>query len=540
IERFLSPSGVAAVPELSGMSQQQESGALGGFYDIYNAMIAPVIPYAIRGVIWYQGEANGNGGNIYQFQMQALLRGWRKEWNIENLPFYYVQLANYGVAANWPDVREAQLRALSEPNSGMAVVIDVGETDNIHPANKMDIGRRLAQWALAKDLQYDVPYSGPLFHRATIEDGRIRVIFDFADQGLMIGQKNSTNAVVQIEAPLENFEIAGTNRVFVPAIAVLDQNTVLVSSQSVLSPMYVRYCYSGDPAGGNKLYNTEGFPASPFRTDESYRLDVKSGSGTTTTVMTGARVAITATAASAGYVFDRWIGAGSAIANPNAATTTITMPSHALYVSATYRVESDSTFQLTVNNGTGDGAAQAGAIINVEAAAPLPGQQFGYWTGDTQTVENVRAACTTLRMPAQNIQITSVYQVIDSVGDGISGAWRAMYFGGDGSITNSHSAANADDDMDGMSNLQEYLTGTSPVDAGSVLAIFGQVKNSNITLNFKGVSNHRYQIQSKEYLQEPAWKTLYYNIAGNNSVIHFEFDTSSVSSRFYRVQMIAD
>ena len=542
IERFLCPDGVAAVPELSGMMQYQEQGGIVNLYDVYNAMIAPLVPYGVRGAIWYQGEANGNDGDIYRNKMQALMRGWRQSWGQGNFPFYYVQLANLTTTSGYAGLREAQFKALSETNSGMAVTIDIGDPANIHPANKPDVGRRLALWTLAKDFQRNVVYCGPLYRNAIVEGSQMRVIFDYAENGLLVGwkEKDSTNPVVAVSGSLQDFEIAGSNKLFVSATAVIDKNTVVVSSLDVTSPAYVRYCYQSAPPGTNKLYNAAGLPASPFRTDESYRLDVKSGSGTAAGLVAGTTVSISATAPASGKVFDRWIGAMSEIGNVNASSTTVTMPSHSLYLLATYRDAAAPAYTLTVNNGFGSGTSQAGSILNMEANAPLTGQLFDRWIGDTQTVVDVYASGTTLRMPTNYVTVTAVYRTMDSVGDGVSDVWRAAYFTGNGTTTNDQSAAGADPDGDGMSNLQEYQAGTSPVDDQSVLRLGGSFSGNAVTLNFFSAAGHRYQLERTGSLINPDWQTLLYNISGDGYQKAADFSTGVDSNGFYRLSLIVE
>ncbi|MFA7369748.1 MAG: sialate O-acetylesterase [Kiritimatiellales bacterium] len=540
IDRFLCPAGAAAVPELAGMMQYQEQGMLPNLYDIYNAMIAPLIPYGVRGAVWYQGEANANDKDIYRNKMQALMRGWRQNWGQGAFPFYYVQLANYQNAGDYPGVREAQAKALSETNTGMAVTIDIGDPLNIHPANKPDVGRRLAQWALAKDFHQDIVCSGPLYRNALVEGSQIRVIFDYAENGLITGWKSSTNPVVAISGPLQNFEIAGSNKTFVSATAVIDKNTVVVSSPQITEPVYVRYCYTNAPAGTNKLYNAAGLPASPFRTDESYRLDVRSGSGTAIGLMAGARVSITATAPAAGKVFDRWIGAASEIDHLNASPATVTMPAHSLFLLAAYRDNAAPTYTNIVNNGSGDGTSQAGSILNIEADAPSAGRLFDHWSGDTQTVVNARSSNTTLRMPTNNVTVTAVFRTVDSVGDGIADAWRTLYFTGDGTTTNDQSAAGADPDGDGMNNLQEFQAGTSPVDSHSVLRLGGSVSSGTMTLKFPSTAGRRYGLEATDSLTAPDWQTVLYNISGDGNQKVAGFSTGAASNGFYRLLLITE
>ena len=537
IERFISLSGMEQVPELSAMRQQQEDGSVTNLYDLYNAMIAPLMPYGIKGAIWYQGEANGyDGGDIYTFKMQALMRGWRQDWGLGDFPFYYVQLANYQNSLDWPAIREAQTFALSETNSGMAVTIDIGNDTDIHPRNKVDVGDRLARWALAKDYGQDVVYCGPLYRTHMVEDSRIRILFDYADGGLIVGQKESTNEVVEVSGPLQNFQIAGADRNFADADAVIDRDTVLVSAAAVNDPVYVRYCWACAPAGSNKLYNASGLPAVPFRTDQSSVLDVQSGSGSAVGVTVGAQQGVVADAPAAGKVFDRWIGAAAEIADPNALSATVTMPEHSLYMLAAYRDTSDSVYTLTVSNGFGSGTSKAGSILNIEAAN-VAGQEFDHWTGDTQTVENVSAPLTTLRMPSGNVTVTALFHVIDTVGDGVRDDWRAAYFGGDGTATNSQSSADADPDGDGMTNRQEFHAGTSPLDARSCLLLDGNFAETNALLHFSTVGGHAYRLEKSGTLAPPAWETVCYNMTGDGKQKAVLLALDGNSAGFYRLRV---
>lgn len=538
IERFTNPEGMAAVPELSGMLQYSEEGGITNLYDIYNAMIAPLVPYGVKGAVWYQGEANAADAGLYRYRMQALIRGWRQTWAQGDFFFYYIQLPNYN-NTYWPEFREAQTRFLSETNTGMAITIDIGTDLDIHPPNKTDVGCRLAQWALAEDYRYDRVSSGPLYRNTIIEGSQVRIIFDHAESGLMTGWKYSTNAVVESGAPLQNFEIAGSNKTFVSATAVIDQDTVLVSSPQVSNPVYVRYCYTGAPAGTNKLYNAAHIPASPFRTDKSYHLDVKSGSGTAVGLVAGAQVSVSAAAAPVGKVFDRWIGAASELNNLNASTATVTIPEHALYLLATYRDTADTVYTLTVTGGFGSGTSQAGSILNIEAS-PGAGQIFDHWAGDTQEVTDVSADSTTLRMPTNNVTITAVYRTSDSAGDGITDTWRAAYFGGSGATTNNDSCATADPDEDGMSNLQEYNAGTSPVDAQSALRLKGGFSAGNAALSFQSVAGRRYRVERTGSLTAPAWEALLYNVTGNGLQKQALFNTEGAANAFYRLRLVAE
>ncbi|MEI6646798.1 MAG: sialate O-acetylesterase [bacterium] len=242
---------------------------------LYNSMIAPLVGYGMRGVIWYQGESNGDEGLEYADKTRALVEGWRHVWGQGEFPFYWVQLAachhsdpNKPEGGDgWSRLREAQLRALSIPHTGMAVAIDIGEAENIHPKKKQDVGLRLARWALAKDYGKNVPFSGPLYQKCIIEGAKIRIIFDHADSGLMVGIKQGTEPTkVDPAGKVKWIAIAGADKKFVWADAVLDGKTLVVSSPQVPKPVVVRYAFATNPEGAN-LYNRDGLPASPFRTD---------------------------------------------------------------------------------------------------------------------------------------------------------------------------------------------------------------------------------------------------------------------------------
>ena len=243
---------------------------------LYNGMIHPLVPYAIRGAIWYQGEANGGEGESYFHKMQALIRGWRAVWGQGDFPFYFVQLANYRTSnpANaaggdgWARVREAQRKSLGIPHTGMAVIIDIGEARDIHPRNKQDVGDRLARWALAGLFEKKLVPSGPLYKSHTVEGNKVRVAFDHVGAGLIVGEKKGLDPVREVkDGKLSWFSVAGADKTWHRAGAVIDGEAVLVSSPQVAKPVAVRYAYTMNPEGAN-LYNKDGLPASPFRTDD--------------------------------------------------------------------------------------------------------------------------------------------------------------------------------------------------------------------------------------------------------------------------------
>ncbi len=228
---------------------------------LYNGMVAPIIPYKIKGVIWYQGEANRKRAWQYRKLFPVLIENWRSDWDQGTFPFYFVQLApyKYGDENEYflPELREAQLYTMrTVVNTGMAITMDIGDMNDIHPTEKQRVADRLALWAVAKDYgRGSMVHCGPLYNSMVVENDKIRIIFDHLGQGLM-----STGGQL-----LTCFTIAGEDKVFYPADAVIERNTVLVSSPEVSTPAAVRF-------GWNKmdvpnLFNRSGLPASPFRTD---------------------------------------------------------------------------------------------------------------------------------------------------------------------------------------------------------------------------------------------------------------------------------
>ncbi len=251
-----------------------------GWNCLYNGYIHPLTRFAIKGVLWYQGESNCSNADTYFHKQRALIGGWRKAWNQGDFPFYFVQLANYGNPTDnpgvddggWAKLRMAQLKSLVIPNTGMAVAIelaDVGNPGDVHAKNKKDVGERLALWALAKDYgKKNLVYSGPLFKDMEVEGGKIRIAFDSVGSGLTIAAKKGYDPMVKDpQGKLQKFAIAGDDKKWVWADAVIDGKTVVVSSPGVPKPVAVRYAFASNPDGCN-LYNNEGLPASPFRTDE--------------------------------------------------------------------------------------------------------------------------------------------------------------------------------------------------------------------------------------------------------------------------------
>ena len=265
-----------AIPPLTG--QHVLAGRL------FQGMVYPLLPYAIRGVLWYQGESNTGNAKLYRTAFPLLIQDWRQHWEQGDFPFYYCQLANYRPKtvqpgeSIWADLREAQAKTLSVPNTGMAVLIDTGESEDIHPQSKQVAGERLARIALAQTYGRNVVHSGPVYTSMKVEGGFIRLSFDDRGGGLVAKELPATYDVMRKAAKtaplvrnsprsqLEGFAICGADRKWVWADAKIDGDTVLVSSDQVSAPVAVRYGWSDNPTCN--LFNAADLPASPFRTDD--------------------------------------------------------------------------------------------------------------------------------------------------------------------------------------------------------------------------------------------------------------------------------
>jgi sialate O-acetylesterase len=241
---------------------------------LYNGMISPIIPYAIKGAIWYQGEANAPHALEYRTLFPRMISDWREKWNQGDFPFIFVQLANFmkpqvnPSEGGWAELREAQLKTLALPNTGMAVTIDIGNPRDIHPKDKQDVGLRLA--LAAKHLAYgqELVYSGPIYDSMKVEGNKIRLSFRHTGSGLQIHAAPWLPSGETPPSPTEltGFAIAGADQNWVWAKARIEGNNVMVSSDQIASPVAVRYGWASDPSCD--LYNKEGLPASPFRTDD--------------------------------------------------------------------------------------------------------------------------------------------------------------------------------------------------------------------------------------------------------------------------------
>jgi len=234
---------------------------------LFNGMIAPLLNYGIKGVIWYQGESNTDNPKGYSKKFSAMIADWRKKWGQGDFPFLYVQLANFMEAkdqpseSKWAELREEQRKALDVPNTGMAVAIDLGEWNDLHPLNKKDVGERLA--LLARKLAYgekDLVASGPLYKSMKVEGNKVIIEFSNTGSGL----------IAKGGGELKHFAIASRDKKFVWAKAVIENDRVVVWHDNVLNPVAVRYAWADNPEGAN-LYNKEGLPASPFTTEDKIR-----------------------------------------------------------------------------------------------------------------------------------------------------------------------------------------------------------------------------------------------------------------------------
>lgn len=228
---------------------------------LYFGMISPMLEFPVRGVIWYQGESDAGRALQYRTLLPALIDAWRAAWHIPDLPFLIVQLPNLGVRRDapedsaWAELREAQLLTLRQPHTGLAVTFDVGEADDLHPHDKASVGARLARWALGAVYGQAGEYSGPLYASMRVEGNRVRIVFTHVGGGLVVQH-----------GQLQGFTIAGADRHFHAAQAMIDQGGVVVWSPAVSRPVAVRYAWADNPYC--TLYNKEGLPASPFRTDD--------------------------------------------------------------------------------------------------------------------------------------------------------------------------------------------------------------------------------------------------------------------------------
>jgi sialate O-acetylesterase len=253
-----------AIWKLPGGVRARDANWLPG--RLFHSRLAPISRFAVRGAIWYQGESNCGVQEDpcdYQHKMRALINGWRQALGNEKLPVYFVQLPGSGAGAGWPYMREQQRLATDLPHTGMVVTIDI-DGQGIHPANKIDVGQRLARWALAKDYAKQIAFGGPLFDRQEIQGGKIVLHFRYAESGLMVADKDGLAEPREtLDGELAHFEVTDKSGEWQPAVAKIEGKTVVVTSPEISAPIAVRYAYAVTPGNCN-LYNRDGLPASPF------------------------------------------------------------------------------------------------------------------------------------------------------------------------------------------------------------------------------------------------------------------------------------
>ncbi len=268
IDPWIPPVGYRAVPALKAdfadkLDQFPTKAANGKVNHqtplaLYNGMISPLVPYGIRGALWYQGESNNGEGMLYHEKMKGLISGWRSLWNKPELPFYFVQLAPFKYGNRNPQdlagIWHAQLASLSIPHTGMAVTTDIATTNNIHPPNKQDVGKRLALWALAKDYgKKDIVYTGPLFEKVEAKGTELVVHF----------QKGTADGLKTTDCQkASHFEVAGKDGEWKPAVAMVRGDTIVLTAEGVEKPASARFAW--DQVAEPNLFNGAGLPASPF------------------------------------------------------------------------------------------------------------------------------------------------------------------------------------------------------------------------------------------------------------------------------------
>lgn len=231
---------------------------------LFNGMINPLIPYTIKGVLWYQGENNAYWASYYRTLFPVLINDWRRQWKQGDFPFYFVQVASYKAnggtsqtGSTWAELRESQTHALSLHNTGQAIAIDVGKTNDIHPRNKQEVSKRLAALALHHDYEQRNVFSGPVFKRMRVSDDKVIVSFNHVHAGLTTKDGSSI---------VSGFEVAGSDHYFYPAQAEIIGNKVVIYHNAVKKPIAIRYAWADDALKCN-LFNKDGFPAAPFRSD---------------------------------------------------------------------------------------------------------------------------------------------------------------------------------------------------------------------------------------------------------------------------------
>ncbi len=432
---------------------------------LYNGMIAPVAPYKLKGVLWYQGENNW-GELRYYNALPTFIKDWRQTFENDQLPFTLVQISAYGTlqseanpvqndsSPGLPFIRDAQLQTvLNDDLTSLVVTTDVGNPDDIHPTNKQDVGYRAALSALGKFYGKPIEFSGPIYRSAEKSGNTLVLSFDHTGSGLMAGSKSGLEPVAEASTGLKGFAIAGGDGVYHWATAAIVGDTVVVSSQQVSDPVSVKYNWNDSPIGN--LYNKEGLPASPFRTDSVTYLSVLGGTGSGFHVP-GESIAIKASA-KAGKTFDRWIGDIGGIADPLSAQTTLVMPeSYFTEVVARYVDGAEQSQSITAyaKNAAleGEGASFRETSINTDEYSG-----DGYvWFG-----EQDGSAHFTLNLPS-------------------SGQYELSFgyylpFGSKHALVSLNGGAASDVTIpDGQGNINEYSLGKQQLEAGANVVSFSK------------------------------------------------------------------
>ncbi|WP_379144874.1 CBM35 domain-containing protein [Paenibacillus sp. sgz500992] len=388
IENWTSCETLETMPSLAQAALDIKSGAANidtatSPTVLYNGMIAPVAPYKLKGVLWYQGSANW-GEYRYYNALPALIKNWRQTFDDEQLPFTILQLAAYGALQSIDNpaqlennpgetvIRDAQLQTvLNDPLTSLVVTTDVGTPEDIHPTNKQDVGERAAISVLGKFYNKSIEYSGPIYRSVEKSGNKLILSFDHTGSGLMAGVKVDLVPVTEDLNGLKGFAIAGADGVYHWADAQIVGDTVVVSSEQVSDPVTVKYNWNDSPIGN--LYNKDGLPASPFRTDKVYYLSVFGGSGSGP--LTPGEAVTIKSPTKVGKKFDKWIGDIGAIANPFASSTTLVMPNKYFTEVASTFVEDDGQTDSLM-------AYAKDAILNGASFKKVPTSPDTEYSGD--------------------------------------------------------------------------------------------------------------------------------------------------------------
>ena len=573
---------------------------------LFNGMVHGLVPYAIKGAIWYQGEANAGGATAldYELYLSHLIHGWRQEWEQGDFPFYICQIANYREPLvnpadwnAWATIQNEQRLTLSVTNTGMAVLNDLGASDQIHPRNKMDVGERISLWALTKTYGIDVGvYSGPLYKSHVIVGNKVVISFDHVGAGLMVGSKTGlSNTVEVVDGTLAHFQISDNGSTWVWANAVITGATVEVWHDTIASPTAVRYAWADNAESAN-LYNRDGLPASVFDADNSIFVPVDPDPNT---VIIDTNAPVGVNLASASYNATQGGTLGNANGQSFITVDAFDLTSIALVkgVSQTYTSGSKLRLNFFTWNPTndandvsawalGDGTADEDPL-NGTGMTSLFSQDFDLPAGSIGATNfihfnlgtNIALSANTAYgftsefifggSGANNINYMRHNGVggdvfadgkqigtttnsnnnggnanmafyvggivnLDLDGDGIPDAWEQQYFG---STTNSSSFS--DWDGDGMGDANEYIAGTNPTNALSLLAImdlsFGE--SDKAIISWYGITGKLYRVSLCTNLLDGFSDVVISNVPGIEPINIYTSAASTADTMFYRVEV---